>query len=194
LPGTGAHDAYFLAFQGRKTAVPAPETAYCRPFTNAGRLEVRKLLIGVVLGVGALSAAVSTSWVESAHAASAESTAMRLSRMVMTKDTYEDMVKQMMQNMMKASGQAPDAKTEQQLEAVVIEALPYEELLKFNAKVYGERFKDSELEDIITFYKTPTGAKLLREIPSITGEVGTMVGKLIPERLPALLKKHGLTH
>jgi hypothetical protein len=26
------------------------------------------------------------------------------------------------------------------------------------------------------------------------GEVGTMVGKLIPERLPALLKKHGLTH
>ena len=156
--------------------------------------HVKKLLVGVVLAVGAVSVVTGTDWMRSAHAASADSTAMRLSRMVMTKDTYEGMVKQMMQNMMAASGQAPDAKTEQQLEAVVMEALPYEELLQFNAKIYGDRFKESELEDIITFYKTPTGTKLLHETPAIMGEVGTMVGKLIPERLPALLKKHGLTH
>jgi hypothetical protein len=31
-------------------------------------------------------------------------------------------------------------------------------------------------------------------LPNISGEVGTTVAKVVQERLPALLKKHGLTH
>ncbi|HWZ91153.1 MAG TPA: DUF2059 domain-containing protein [Polyangiaceae bacterium] len=155
---------------------------------------MKKISIGFIcIGLG-LGVAASTSSVPSAHAAASDSVAMQLSRMVLNKSTYEAMVKQMMDSMMNASGQAPDAKTQKELTAVVMEALPYDEMLKFNAKVYGEHFKDSELEDVITFYKTPTGAKLVHELPNISGEVGQMVGKIIPERLPALLKKHGITH
>jgi hypothetical protein len=143
------------------------------------------LSLGVVGGAGSLP---------SARAASSDSVAMQLSRMVLSKSTYEAMVKQMMDSMMQAMGQQPDAKTQKEMTAVVMEALPYDEMLQFNAKVYGERFKDSELQDIISFYKTPTGAKLVRELPNISGEVGALVGKIIPERLPALMKKHGLMH
>jgi hypothetical protein len=61
-----------------------------------------------------------------------------------------------------------------------------------NAQVYGSRFNDKELNDIIAFYKTPTGTKMVREIPNITQEVAQKVGTLLPQRLPDLLKKHGI--
>jgi uncharacterized protein len=155
---------------------------------------MKKISIALVCAGLGLGLVASTDAVRSAHAASSDSVAMQLSRLVLNKSTYESMVKQMMDSMMNASGQAPDAKTQKELTAVVMEALPYDEMLKFNAKVYGERFKDSELQEVIAFYKTPTGAKLVRELPNISGEVGQLVGKIIPERLPALLKKHGITH
>jgi hypothetical protein len=160
---------------------------------------MKKMLVGVVLGVSAVGAALAgagagSSWVRSAHAASSDSVAMQLSRLVLSKDSYTSMIKQMMQSMLQAMGQPTDAKTQAKFEAVVLEALPYDEMLQFNAKVYSARFKDSELQDVIAFYKTPTGAKLVRELPNISGDVGAMVGKIIPERLPALMKKHGLTH
>jgi len=154
---------------------------------------MKKMLVGVVLGVSVAAGAVGTSWVNHAQAASSESVAMQLSRLVLSKDSYQAMIKQVMASMMAASGQPTDAKTQAKLEAVMLEALPYDEMLQFNAKVYGSRFKDSELQDIIAFYKTPTGVKLVKELPNISGDVGALVGKLIPQRLPALMKKHGLT-
>jgi hypothetical protein len=99
-----------------------------------------------------------------------------------------------MQSMMQASRQPADANTQAKLESVMLEALPYDEMLQFNANVYGSRFNDREMQDIITFYKTPAGAKLVKALPGISGEVGQFVGKIIPERLPALMKKYGLTH
>ena len=154
---------------------------------------MKKILVGVVLSVSALTAVAVPRWVGSAHAATADSAAMQLSRLVLSKEGYESTIKQMMQGMVQASGQEADPKTMQKLQAVMLEALPYNEMLQFNAKVYGSRFKDSEIQDIIAFYKTPTGTKLVKELPNISGEVGQLVGKIIPERLPALMKKHGLT-
>ena len=154
---------------------------------------MKKMLVGVVLGVSVAAGAVGTSWVSNARAASSDSVAMQLSRLVLSKENYGAMIKQVMQSMLQASGQPADAKTQAKLEAVMLEALPYDEMLQFNAKVYGSRFKDSELQDIIAFYKTPTGTKLVKELPGISGDVGALVGKMIPQRLPALMKKHGLT-
>ncbi len=153
---------------------------------------MKKFLIGAVLGVSSLGVLAGTTWVGNAHAASSESVAMQLSRLVMTKETYEAMIKQMMEGMIKATGQTPSSKDFKELQAVMLEVLPYDEMLEFNAKVYSKRFKDSELQDIMTFYKTPTGAKLVKVMPDISGDVGALVGKIIPERLPAVLKKHGI--
>jgi hypothetical protein len=154
---------------------------------------MKKLLIGVVLGLCSAGAVTFTLHEREAQAAS-DSKAMQLSRMAMSKDTYKELVKQTMQGIsasLQAQGQGLPADKLKQLELAVAEALPYEELLAFNAQIYGSRFSDKELDDIIAFYKTPTGAKLIKLLPDIAGEVAKKVGGLIPQRLPAALKKHG---
>jgi hypothetical protein len=159
---------------------------------------MKQILIGIVFGVSASALGLvvtseDSSWVKSAHAATSDSFAMQLSRLVLSKDSYSAMIRQVMQGMIQASGQPADAKTQAKLEAVMLEAMPYDEMLQLNATVYGARFNDGELRNIIVFYKTPAGAKLVKELPNISADVGQIMGKIIPERLPALMKKHGLT-
>lgn len=157
---------------------------------------MKKLLIGVVLSLCSAGAVTFTLAEQSAHAAAGESKAMQLSRMVMSKDSYNDLVKQTMQGLMaslQAQGQGFPPDKAKKLELAVAEALPYEELLQFNAQVYGSRLSDKELDDVMAFYRTPTGAKLIKIMPEVAGEVGKKVGTIIPQRLPGLLKKHGLT-
>jgi hypothetical protein len=154
---------------------------------------MKQMFVGVMFAVLGLVFVASTDSVPSAQAATSDSVAMQLSRLVLSKATYEAMVKQMMESISKAMGQGTDDKTQKKLASIMLEALPYEEMLQFNAKVYGERFKDSELQDIITFYKTPTGAKLVRELPNISAEAGGFAGKVVTERLPGLMKKYGIT-
>jgi uncharacterized protein len=159
---------------------------------------MKKLLVGLALGLGTLGAVTVGTGLAPAHAAASESVAMQLSRVVMSPDGYKDLVKQSTAGIMagiKSQGQGQGLPKDfaKKMEAIVAEALPYEELLAFNAQVYGSRFSDKELQDLIAFYKTPTGAKLVRLLPAISGEVGQKLGVLLPQRLPALMKKHGIT-
>ena len=156
---------------------------------------MKKLLIGLALGLGTLGAVTVGVGFTPAQAAASESTAMQLSRVVLSKDGYQDLIKQSTAGIIagiKSQGQELPKDFAKKMEAVVAEALPYEELLAFNAQVYGSRFSDKELQDLISFYKTPTGSKLVRLLPSISGEVGQKLGVLLPQRLPGLMKKHGI--
>lgn len=130
------------------------------------------------------------------QAKGSDTLALQLSRIVLSEEIYAQTVTQMTQGMVQSArasgGQLPpDAATK--LQAVVKEALPYQELLQFNSQVYAKHFNDKELSDVIAFYKTPTGAKMVQELPGITQEVAQRVGSLLPQRMPELLKKHGLT-
>jgi hypothetical protein len=154
---------------------------------------MRKILAILMLGVcGVLGVGLAALDVQ---AKGSDTLAMQLSRLVLSDDLYAQTVKQMTQGMAQGARQSgkplpPDF--EQKIQAVVKEALPHAELLQFNAQVYSSRFNDKELSDIIAFYKTPTGAKMVREIPNITQEVAQKVGQLLPQRMPELMKKHGL--
>ena len=157
---------------------------------------MKKLLVGLALGLGTLAAVtVGAGFTPAQAAAPSESTAMQLSRVVLSKDGYQDLIKQSTAGIIagiKSQGQELPKDFAKKMEAVVAEALPYEELLAFNSQVYGSRFSDKELQDLITFYKTPTGSKLVRLLPAISGEVGQKLGNLLPQRLPGLMKKHGI--
>lgn len=124
-----------------------------------------------------------------------EALALSLAKIMLTDDIYSQMLQQMTsgiaQSVAAGGGKAPPDFAEK-LEKVVREALPRADMLQFNAQVYGSRFSDPELQQIIDFYQTPTGSKILREMPGVTREVMLKVGQLIPERLPKLMKKHGL--
>lgn len=156
---------------------------------------MKRLVIGLALGFGTLGAVTLSAGLTPAHAAPSESVAMQLSRVVLSKDGYQELLKQSTAGIIagiRSQGQDVPKDVATKLQAVVAEALPYDELLAFNAQVYGARFSDKELGDLIAFYKTPTGAKLVRLLPTISGEVGQKLGVLLPQRLPALMKKHGL--
>jgi len=154
---------------------------------------MRKLLAILVLGVsGGLALGLAAFDVQ---AKGSDTLSMQLSRIVLSDELYAQTVAQMTQGMIqsaRASGGdlPPDIQTK--LTGIVKEALPHQELLQFNAQVYSKHFNDKELTDILGFYKTPTGSKMVRELPAITQEVAQRVGTLLPQRLPELMKKHGL--
>lgn len=148
--------------------------------------------MGVVVSCATLSLAVGN---DSAQARSSDELALSLSKLMLTDEMYSQMLDQMSagiaQSMTVAGGKLPRDFAEK-MAKVVREALPRNDMLQFNAQVYGSRFSDAELQQIIDFYKTPTGSKILREMPSVMHEVMLKVGQLMPQRLPALMKKHGL--
>ena len=144
----------------------------------------------------ALVAALSLVVLHGASAGEAEKKlAVDLTHLVMPKDSYLSMIDQMSTNMMTSmqqSGAKVSAKDTEKVKAAVAEVLPYEEMVQWNAEIYSARFSASELKELINFYSTPTGKKIARLLPEITGEVGKKLGPILTQRLPAALKKQGI--
>ena len=156
------------------------------------RMRKAVAVLGLVVSCATLSLAVGN---DSAQAKGSEELALRLSKLMLTDEIYSQMLQQMSggiaQSATAAGGRLPPDFAEK-MEKIMREALPRRDLLEFNTQVYGSRFSDAELQQIIDFYQTPTGSKILREMPSVTRDVMLKVGQLMPQRLPALMKKHGL--
>lgn len=153
------------------------------------KLALGALVVGLSFGSGYAFHA------HDAQAAQGEAPAMQLARLVATKELYLGVQKQMVHAMlegMRAQGQQVPAEVENKLGKIMLEVLPYEEMLQISAKAYGSRFSAKELGDVIAFYKTPTGSKLVKALPDITAQVSTEVQAVVPGRLQAALKKHGL--
>lgn len=153
------------------------------------------LVLALGLGVGAGSLLTQPAHAEVSKAASSKDVARELTQLVMPKDGYQKMMQQMAEGMaqgMSRSGAAMPKDFSSKMITVVQEALPYEEQLTFMTKLYSNRFSEGELTDMVTFYKTPTGSKLVRELPNIMQESAVWASQLLPKRLPQLMQKHGL--
>ncbi|MGI9493641.1 MAG: DUF2059 domain-containing protein [Geminicoccaceae bacterium] len=66
------------------------------------------------------------------------------------------------------------------------------EFLELNAKTYASKFTESELQDVIDFYESPTGRKFQELAPELAQEsikhgqvIGIRVGERAAERLKA---------
>lgn len=115
--------------------------------------------------------------------------------LVTPKTHYDKMMDQVGQQMIAASAQQGaklPADFHAKMKLVLNEALSYEEMIEWSAEIYAARFTLAELTELRGFYQTPLGVKLAAELPSIMGEAGKRLGTLIPKRLPALMKKHGI--
>lgn len=157
-----------------------------------------------ILVLTLLSLCASVSFAQSSPAPASKSAASpqlaaarELQKMLLPKTQWSKMVDGMLQQMaagMAASGrnELQDPKRQKTMRLVIEEALPYDEMIEWSAEVYARRFTAAELNDVIKFYKTPSGAKLMAALPEIMGEAGLKMGQLLPQRLPGLMKKHGL--
>ena len=72
------------------------------------------------------------------------------------------------------------------------------ESLKEAPAIYARHFTVSEMNDLMAFYRTPTGAKALRELPKVTAETLALVvprmasfQQEVAASVQAILQKHG---
>jgi hypothetical protein len=122
---------------------------------------------------------------------------LELVRSIVPPEAYDAMLDQMYQQMSASmqqagGGAAIPADKQKALRAAVKECLPYDDLLSWTAGVYTKHFSKKEIDDVAGFYRTTTGKKVARLMPTLTGEVGAKIGPLLMTRLPEALKKHGL--
>ena len=119
-----------------------------------------------------------------------------LMRQIMPPEAYDAVLDQMYQqmsaSMKQAGGGTMSPKQQKGMKAAVKEALPYDDLLTWTGEIYAKHFTKKEIDDIAAFYATPTGKKVARLLPALSGEMGAKMGPLLMTRLPAALKKHGI--
>ena len=125
-----------------------------------------------------------------------KSATVALMRQIMPPEAYDAVLDQMYQqmsaSMKQAGGGTMSPKQQKGMKAAVKEALPYDDLLTWTGEIYAKHFTKKEIDDIAAFYATPTGKKVARMLPALSGEMGAKMGPLLMTRLPAALKKHGV--
>jgi uncharacterized protein len=125
--------------------------------------------------------------------------ALQLVELVQPESSYRAGLQQMMDQMLpsleaqaRASGKPLPADTRQRMNAVLLEVVPYPEMKQWSAEIYAQRFTRAELKELLAFYRTPVGRKLASKLPEIMGEAGKKMSEVLPQRLPAALRRHGL--
>ena len=157
--------------------------------------EMRRHTLAILSGLCLMLAAA---WTTAAADSNKDDRAatLELIRTVVPRSAYEAMLSQMYMQMSagmeQAGGKPLPADKRKALEAAVQEVLPYDDLVSWSADVYTKHFTRKEIDDLATFYRTPTGAKVAKLLPTISGEVGAKIGPLMMTRLPQALKMPGL--
>jgi len=71
-------------------------------------------------------------------------------------------------------------------------SVSYDEITKWGANVYSAHFTLSELRQLIAFYTSPLGHKLLQDQPEIGQQSMRQVLMAVDHRLPPAMKREGL--
>jgi hypothetical protein len=77
----------------------------------------------------------------------------------------------------------------------VQEELKTSDLIEKVIPIYDKQLSAAEIKDLIKFYETPTGKKLIQVMPAITQEsmvVGQQWGRAVGEKVVSRLKQKGL--
>jgi hypothetical protein len=153
------------------------------------------LALVLTAGVGAGAHALAAGSKDPADAPATVAASGDPVRSILPPEAYDAMVEQMYEQistgMQRAKG-ALSAEKQKGLRAAVTECLPYDDLLSWTAEIYRKHFSKKEIDDLAKFYRTPSGKKLARLMPMLTGEIGAKVAPLMMTRLHEALKKHGL--
>jgi hypothetical protein len=67
--------------------------------------------------------------------------------------------------------------------------LPFEEMLQAMIPAYQKHLTKGDVDALVTFYSSPTGQKLIREMPAMTSEAMKAVMPLLQQRIAALTER-----
>ncbi len=67
-----------------------------------------------------------------------------------------------------------------------MKAFPWDEMLQAMVPVYQKHFTKGDVDALIAFYSTPTGQKVLQELPAITAEAMQAMMPLLQKQMDAM--------
>jgi hypothetical protein len=67
--------------------------------------------------------------------------------------------------------------------------LSYQEAIDLQAGVLAKHYTDGEIRELLAFYKTPLGQKLLRTMPEVSQDVNGQVLAVVQRRIPDLIER-----
>jgi uncharacterized protein len=65
---------------------------------------------------------------------------------------------------------------------------PWDEVLQSMVPIYQKHFTKGDLNQLVAFYSTPTGQKVLRELPAVTAEAMQAMMPVLQQRLAVMTK------
>jgi uncharacterized protein len=67
-----------------------------------------------------------------------------------------------------------------------MKSFPWDEMIQSMVPVYQKHFTKGDIDALVTFYSTPTGQKLLQEMPAVTAETMQSVMPLLQKHVEAM--------
>jgi hypothetical protein len=71
----------------------------------------------------------------------------------------------------------------------MMKSFPRDEMLDAMVPVYQKHFTKSDVDALVAFYSTPTGQKLIKEMPEITGEAMQQMMPLMRKSIDAMTQR-----
>ena len=67
--------------------------------------------------------------------------------------------------------------------------MPFDEMMQAMVPTYQKHFTKGDLDALVVFYTSPTGQKLLREMPAITAESMTAIMPIMRQHMDAMSRR-----
>jgi uncharacterized protein len=67
--------------------------------------------------------------------------------------------------------------------------MPFDEMIQAMVPTYQKHFTKGDMDGLLAFYTSPTGQKLLREMPAITAEAMTALMPIMRQHTDAMSRR-----
>jgi hypothetical protein len=120
-----------------------------------------------------------------------------LARLLMPRTTWEQGMQSLAAGVQQRMQMHPGAQLQyppdfqKKVRAEIEAALPYESLVGLHAKELGASYQESELKDLLAFYRSPTGQKSLQVMPQLSEKVTAATRQQVDAKMPAIMERLG---
>jgi uncharacterized protein len=104
-------------------------------------------------------------------------------------DGYAEALSTQISRALQARGEKPADDLEKRVRSQLAGALDHKEGLQLEATELAARFSEQELKAISTFYRSPAGQKLLKELPEMSASVDARIRERLTAAVPKIVQE-----
>lgn len=104
-------------------------------------------------------------------------------------DGYAEALSTQISRALQARGEKPPDDVQQRVRSRLEGALDHQEGLQLEATELAARFSEAELRSIQTFYRSPAGQKLMKELPEMSASVDARIRERLTAAVPKIVQE-----